>query len=59
MNFRFFWDRDVNLSIDLKDELRINLEELKFAVSKFDDIISCHIENLLSKQQTNNLYLEV
>ena len=45
MNFRFFWDRDVNLSIDLKDELRINLEELKFAVSKFDDIISCHIEN--------------
>lgn len=59
MNFRFFWDRDVNLSIDLKDELRINLEELKFAVSKFDDIISRHIENLLSKQQTNNLYLEV
>ena len=40
MKFRFPWDKNLNLSLNLQNELRINLEELKKYIDEFDTIIS-------------------
>lgn len=52
MTFRYFVDKSANNSIDIKSEIRYNLQELKNIIDEFDTIIKDFVSNT-----TGDLYL--